>query len=102
MIQSPIFLPGFRGLLAGSAPKNSPCLNLPLSVIFRPHCFAPQRTGSALLERNLEPAMNELVDPLVFWAAAAVQVLGLASVLFARLPRSSKTHDYCRGIYVGS
>ena len=46
--------------------------------------------------------MNELVDPLVFWAAAAVQVLGLASVLFARLPRSSKTHDYCRGIYVGS
>ena len=45
--------------------------------------------------------MNEFVDPLVFWAAAAVQVLGLASVLFARLPRASKAHDYCRGIFVG-
>jgi len=45
--------------------------------------------------------MNEFVDPLVFWAAAAVQVLGLASVLFARLPRASAAHDYGRGIYVG-
>jgi cadmium resistance protein CadD (predicted permease) len=45
--------------------------------------------------------MNELVDPLVFWAAAAVQVLGLASVLFARLPQATKSHDYGRGIYLG-
>jgi hypothetical protein len=45
--------------------------------------------------------MNELVDPLVFWAATVVQVLGLASVLFARLPRATKSHDYGRGIYLG-
>jgi len=45
--------------------------------------------------------MNELVDPLVFWSAAAVQFLGLASVLFGRLPKATKAHDYCRGIYVG-
>jgi hypothetical protein len=46
--------------------------------------------------------MNEFVDPFVFWAAAVVQVLGLASVLLARLPQSSKTQDYCRGVFVGS
>lgn len=45
--------------------------------------------------------MNELVDPFVFWAAAVVQVLGLASVLFGRLPRATKSHDYGRGIFVG-
>ena len=45
--------------------------------------------------------MNELVDPLVFWAAAGVQVLGLASVLLARLPRATTAHDYGRGIYLG-
>ncbi len=45
--------------------------------------------------------MNEFVDPLVFWAAAAVQVLGLASVLFARLPRASTAQDYGRGVYLG-
>ncbi|MBC7853907.1 MAG: hypothetical protein IAF94_10755 [Pirellulaceae bacterium] len=45
--------------------------------------------------------MNEFVDPLVFWAAALVQVLGLASVLFARLPRASTAQDYGHGVYLG-
>ena len=45
--------------------------------------------------------MKEFVDPFVFWAAAFVQMLGLASVLFARLPRASKSHDYARGVYLG-
>jgi cadmium resistance protein CadD (predicted permease) len=45
--------------------------------------------------------MKEFVDPLVFWAAAIVQMLGLASVLFARLPRRTKSHEYARGIYLG-
>lgn len=45
--------------------------------------------------------MKEFVDPFVFWAAALVQFLGLASVLFARLPRASRSQDYARGIYLG-
>ncbi len=45
--------------------------------------------------------MQEFVDPFVFWSAVLVQALGLASVLFARLPRASTSHDYGRGVYIG-
>ncbi len=45
--------------------------------------------------------MMEFVDPFVFWIVMFVQFLGLASVVLARLPRPSRAHDYCRGIYLG-
>ncbi len=84
-------------------PQNVSLLRTaPFGYISRRSAIRPAATsGSVLLERNLEPKMNEFVDPLVFWAAAAVQVLGLASVLFARLPRACTAHDYGRGIYIG-
>jgi len=45
--------------------------------------------------------MIEFVDPVAFWGLMLIQFLGLASIVLGRLPRPGKTHDYCRGIYLG-
>ncbi len=45
--------------------------------------------------------MTEFVDPVAFWGLLFVQLAGLASTVLGRLPRRGKTHDYCRGIYLG-
>lgn len=45
--------------------------------------------------------MIDFVDPVAFWGILLVQMAGLASIVLGRLPRPGKTHDYCRGIYLG-
>lgn len=45
--------------------------------------------------------MIDFVDPVAFWGLLLVQLAGLSSVVLGRLPRPGKTHEYCRGIYLG-
>ncbi len=45
--------------------------------------------------------MIDFVDPVAYWGLLFVQLAGLASVVLGRLPRPGRTHDYCRGIYLG-
>jgi hypothetical protein len=45
--------------------------------------------------------MAEFVDPVAFWGLLLVQLAGLASTVLGRLPRIGKSHEYCRGIYLG-
>lgn len=46
--------------------------------------------------------MLEFVDPLIFWGVLALQIVGLASVVFARLPKSScPIQACCRSLFVG-
>jgi hypothetical protein len=45
--------------------------------------------------------MVEFVDPVAFWGLLIVQLAGLASTVLGRLPRIGKTHEYCRGVYLG-
>ena len=44
--------------------------------------------------------MTEFADPLVFWGMLLVQIIGLASVLLARLPHACLTQCYCRRLFV--
>jgi hypothetical protein len=45
--------------------------------------------------------MIEFVDPLGYWGLFLIQVLGLASTLLVRIPRTGRVHDYLRGVYLG-
>jgi hypothetical protein len=45
--------------------------------------------------------MAEFVDPVAFWGLLLVQLAGLASTVLGRLPSLGKSHEYCRGVYLG-
>jgi hypothetical protein len=45
--------------------------------------------------------MPTLADPVVFfWAVLALQVIGLSSMLLARMPHASWLHTCCRHIFI--
>jgi hypothetical protein len=45
--------------------------------------------------------MLEFIDPLLFWGVLALQIIGVASVVFARLPRQCPIQACCRTLFVG-
>lgn len=45
--------------------------------------------------------MLEFVDPLIFWGVLVLQIVGLTSVIFARLPESCPVQACCRSLFVG-
>ena len=45
--------------------------------------------------------MLEFVDPLIFWSVLVLQITGLASMVFARLPKPCPIQACCRSLFVG-
>lgn len=45
--------------------------------------------------------MPQVADPIVFfWSMLALQVVGLASMLLARMPHPTLLHTWCRRLFV--
>lgn len=45
--------------------------------------------------------MPQLADPIVsFWSVLALQVVGLASMLLARMPHATLLHNCCRPLFI--
>lgn len=45
--------------------------------------------------------MTLLADPVLSWCLFAVQLLGLVSMLLARMPATTSLHNLCRTCFLG-
>jgi hypothetical protein len=44
--------------------------------------------------------MPLLADPVFLWSALAVQMLGIVSMVLARMPHTSSVHSVCRMLFL--
>jgi hypothetical protein len=45
--------------------------------------------------------MPLLADPVFLWSMLAIQMVGLASMVLARMPHTSSVHAICRVLFLG-